>query len=85
MATETGDDSGAKALSGEKVWVGAKVFEVTEDMMMEFEGSSCNILDSEGNVLHQYGPKDGFVKREIRAGLRCYVLESYIMFKKKLV
>jgi hypothetical protein len=52
MAIETGNDSGAKTLFKEKVWVGAKVFKITEDIIIKFKNLSCNILDSEKNILY---------------------------------
>ncbi|KAJ5213114.1 hypothetical protein N7449_000283 [Penicillium cf. viridicatum] len=41
-----------------------RCFEITEDLTMEFEGESCNILNADG-VVEELGPRDGIVTREI--------------------
>ncbi|KAL3439757.1 hypothetical protein BJX65DRAFT_291684 [Aspergillus insuetus] len=72
---------GDKALHGEWEEISVRVFEIKEYMTMEFEGVSCNILDETGK--QQAGPfseKDGLVKREVRPGDRCYILNARIRF-----
>ncbi|KAL4940847.1 hypothetical protein BDV06DRAFT_213166 [Aspergillus oleicola] len=82
MAENVGD----KAMQGEWEYIIVKIFEINEDMIMEFEGASCNILNEAGE--QQAGPfseKDGLVKREVRPGDRCYVLKAYMKFEKLLL
>lgn len=74
---------GDKALNGEWEEIAAYRFEITEDMTMEFQGSSCNIVDGEGKLVEQLGSKDGRVSREALTGYRCYVMRSWIKFEKK--
>ena len=42
---------GDKAFNREWEKISAKVFNIPEDMTMEFQGKSCNITDSEGNLV----------------------------------
>ena len=79
MPTKLGD----KALSGQWEEIGACRFEIPEDMTMEFQGKSCNIVDGEGNTVEELGPDHGRVTREVLAGYKCYVLKAWIKFERK--
>lgn len=74
---------GEKALSGEWETISNKCFEIQEDLIMEFEGRSCNITDSEGNPIPdgQFGP--GKAKKEVLAGFRCYIMKAVVKFERK--
>lgn len=74
---------GEKALKGEPEQIGAYMFEMKEDMIMTFEGRSCNIFDAKERVVEELGAKDGEVTREVPAGYRCYVMKAKIKFEKK--
>jgi hypothetical protein len=77
-------DAGKKALAGDWVEIGAELFEITEDMLLSFEGRSCNIQDEEGNLVKQLGEKDGKVEDEsVLAGYRCFVMKAFVKFEKK--
>jgi len=79
MATQVGD----KALSGEWEEIGARVFEITEDVTMTFQGRSCNIADSEGKLVEKLGAEDGQVTRNVLAGYRCYIMKASVRFEKR--
>jgi hypothetical protein len=79
MSTKTGD----KAFSGDWERISAFAFDITEDMTMEFKGTSCNIMDSAGNLVEKLGPEHGEVPREVLAGYRCYVIRARVRFKPK--
>lgn len=79
MSVKTGE----KALNGEGEKISAYAFQLTEDMIMEFEGRSCNILDGEGRLVEKLGTENGRVKREILSGYRCYVMQAWVQFQKK--
>lgn len=82
MAENVGD----KAMQGEWEYISVRIFEITENMTMEFEGVSCNILNEAGD--QQAGPfseKDGLVKREVRPGDRCFVLNANVKFERRLL
>lgn len=74
---------GDKALDG--VWekIAAYAFEIAQDMTMEFQGTSCNIVDGEGKLVEQLDTSHGLVKRDVLVGYRCYVIRSWIKFEKK--
>jgi len=74
---------GAKAFNGEWEKISAKAFDIPEDMTMEFQGKSCNIMDGEGNVVEQLGEDHGRVSREVLAGYRCYVIRAWVKFERK--
>jgi hypothetical protein len=76
---------GEQALNGEWERISNKCFEIQEDMIMEFEGRSCNITDSEGNPVPgaTFGPDDGLIEKEVLAGFRCYIMRARVKFKKK--
>lgn len=76
--------AGDKALSGDWEEISAYRFEITDDMTMEFQGTSCNIQDSERNLVESLGTEHGRVTREVLAGYRCYVIKSWVRFTKKL-
>lgn len=79
------DAVGEKALSGEWETISNNCFEIQDDMIMEFEGRSCNITDSEGNPIPdgQFGPDDGRVEKEVLVGYRCYIMRALVRFEKK--
>jgi len=79
MPTKLGD----KTFSGKWEEIGAKVFEITEDMTMEFQGKSYNIVDGEGGLVENLGTEHGRVTREVLTGYRCYVMRAWIKFEKK--
>jgi hypothetical protein len=74
---------GDKAFNGEWEKISALVFEITEDMTMEFVGRSCNIMNSEGGIVEQLGEEDGQVSREVLAGYRCVVMRARVRFQRK--
>jgi hypothetical protein len=74
---------GVMALSGEWEEIGACRFEITEDMTMEFQGKSCNIVDGAGGLVEALGAEHGRVLREVLTGYRCYVLKAWVKFEKK--
>lgn len=76
---------GELALSGEWEKISNNRFEIQEDMVMTFEGRSCNIVDAEGNPIPDgcLGPSDGQVTREVKVGYRCYVMRAWVKFEKK--
>ena len=49
---------------------------------MMFEGRSCNITDSKGNLVDKLGPQDGITTRDVPAGYLCYVLLARVKFEK---
>ena len=75
--------AGEKALGGQWEDIVALRFEITERMIMTFEGSSCNIQDSRRNLVKSLGAKDGQVTQEVEAGYRCYVIRSRVKFEKR--
>jgi len=77
--------TGEKALKGEWERISAFVFEIAQDMTIEFEGMSCNVLDSEGTVVETLGENDESVKRKVYAGYRCYVMKAWVRFEKDSV
>lgn len=79
MSVKRGD----KAFNGEWEKISAKAFDIIEDMTMEFQGKSCNITDSNGNVVEELGEEHGQVSREVLAGYRCYVMRAWIKFERK--
>lgn len=76
-------DVGDKALHGEREWISNHRFEIQEDMVMEFEGASCNIADADGNIVDILGPKDGRTERDVHANYRCYVMRAWVKFQRK--
>lgn len=76
-------DVGARALAGYEEWIPVLDFEIPEDMIMEFEGRSCNILDCDQKVVDTLGTKDGRVLREVKKGYRCYVMKARVKFSQK--
>ncbi|CRG82839.1 hypothetical protein PISL3812_00185 [Talaromyces islandicus] len=69
---------GEKALSGEWVRISVKCFEITDRMIMSFEGRSCNIADGEGKLIPngKLGPEDGQTTREVEGRLQMLCNES---------
>lgn len=74
---------GERALSGETERISAKCFEIKEDMLMIFEGQSCNITDNKDEPIFAYGSNDGEVRENVKAGYKCYVMRAHIKFKRK--
>lgn len=72
---------GEKALNGEWEEISNYKFQITEDMVLEFEGESCNIIAKDGQV-DSFGEKDGHVKKEVRPGYRCYVMKARVLFTR---
>jgi len=79
MSVKRGD----KAFNGEWEKISVFVFEITEDKTMEFQGKSCNIIDSDGNLVEQLGEGNGQVSRQVLAGYRCYVMRAWVKFERK--
>jgi hypothetical protein len=79
MAEAVGD----KALSGEWERISNKRLEIKENMVMMFEGQSCNITNEEGNLVESLGLKDGVVTRNLSAGDVCYILLARVKFEKR--
>lgn len=75
---------GERALNGEWEYISNKCFELEEDMVMTFEGSSCNITDREGNPVPagELGKDNGQVVKNVLAGYRCYVMRARVKFVK---
>jgi hypothetical protein len=78
------DVVGQKALNGEWERISNKCFEIQEDMVMSFEGQSCNIADSEGKPVPNgsLGIADGRVLRDVKTGYRCYIMRANVKFEK---
>lgn len=74
---------GDAASSGQWEQISAHKFEINEDMIMTFEGTSCNIQDSERRLVESLGSGDGRVTRDVLAGYRCYVIKASVKFEKK--
>ncbi len=74
---------GAKAFNGEWEQIGAQYFDIAEDMVMEFQGQSCNIVDSGANLVEKLGTGHGRVTRDVLAGYRIYVIRAWVKFEKK--
>ena len=73
-----------KALEGKWVRIGGEQFEISDEMVMTFEGESCYIVDSEGNPVANFDESDGLVENVVvLAGYRCDVMKASIMFKKR--
>ena len=70
------------ALKGDWKWIPHHKFEIETDMVIEFEGLSCNIADATGKIVHTLGPKDGKTERLVHAKYRCYVLKAWVKFEK---
>ena len=81
MSTE--DKVGVKALSDKWKKISAYAFEIIENIIIEFQDSSCNITDSDGNLIEALGEKYGRITRDILASYRCYVIKIRIKFGKK--
>jgi len=78
------DNAGDKALRGVFEEIGAFKFDIKEDVTMTFKGSSCNITDSEGNLVKKLGASEGlFEGEEVLAGYQCYVIKAQVKFEKK--
>lgn len=74
---------GGAAFSGQWEKISAHKFEIAEDMIMTFEGTSCNIQDNNRKLVESLGTGDGKVTREVLAGYRCYVIKASVKFEKK--
>ncbi|KAL4786850.1 hypothetical protein BJX76DRAFT_354849 [Aspergillus varians] len=68
------------AMQGQWMSVRGRVFDITEDMTMVFEGLSCNILDRDEQIVANFSEKDAVVVREVRPGERCYILYARVKF-----
>jgi len=80
MSNRTGD----KALTGVLEDVGACKFDIKEDMIMTFEGMSCNITDSSGLLVKKLDASSGLVEeQEVLAGYQCYVIKARVKFERK--
>jgi len=76
---------GDRAFSGKWEAIEAQYFDITDDMTMEFQGRSCNITDSEGNLVEKLGLEHRRVTREVFARYQCYVVRAWVKFEKKLL
>jgi hypothetical protein len=74
---------GDRALNGEWERISNKRVEIKEDMVMMFEGRSCNIINSQGELVETLGPDDGLVTRNLSAGDLCYILLARVKFEKR--
>jgi hypothetical protein len=74
---------GTKAINGDWENIPNLVFEITEDMIMEFKGKSCNIIGSDGQTVEQLGEGDGEAKREVFAGYQCVVMKARVRFERQ--
>jgi hypothetical protein len=74
---------GGKALGGEWEMISNYKFEIQEDMTLLFQGRSCNILDSEGNLIEKLGEEHGLVERDVCPGHKCYVMKAQVKFQRK--
>lgn len=80
-----GDAVGEKAIHGEWEYISNKCFEIEEDMVMKFEGRSCNIADRDGNLVPngELRSPDVEITRDVLAGYRCYVMRARVKFERK--
>lgn len=74
---------GDKALGGEWESISNHKFEVMEEMTLSFQGRSCNILDSEGNIIESLREKDGLAERHVSYGYQCYVMKAKVKFEQR--
>ncbi|KAF2788647.1 hypothetical protein K505DRAFT_285764 [Melanomma pulvis-pyrius CBS 109.77] len=74
---------GDKALGGELETISNYKFNITENITMSFQGQSCNILNSGGNLVKKLEEEDGFVERDVMPGYQCYVMKAKVKFDRK--
>ena len=74
---------GDKAKGGDWEKISNLAFDITEDMIMEFEGKSCNIINNKGNVIGEFGEEDRLVQKDVLPGYQCFVMRVRIRFVKK--
>ena len=73
---------GQDALSGKREWISVCKFVIDDDMTMTVQGKSCNIQDAQGNRVAKSTEKDGEVTIKVLVGYQCYVMNSYVTFRK---
>lgn len=74
------DQPESKIVKGEWRSVGIRVFELTEDWEMSFEGKRCDIQDDKGEFIRAL--RDEKVENiPVHSGYRCYVVSGKIMFE----
>ena len=62
--------------------IGAQYFDITEDMTMEFQGQSYNILSSAGSLVENLDVEHGRVTREVLAGYQYYGVWAWSSLKR---
>lgn len=80
------DAVGKRALSGEFEWIKNKCFEMKENMLMTFEGRSCNITKNNNDNNEPVGSYGSGVPAKqvvVEAGHLCFVLYGNIKFEKE--
>lgn len=75
-------DVDTKALSGEWERISNRRLEIKEDMIMSFEGRSCNIVDRENNLVEHLKSDSGLVSSKVLAGYVLYILIARVKFEK---
>lgn len=74
--------SGAIALDGKWEHVVAQYFDITEDMIMEFEVKACNMQNSDGILVET--TERGYFEREAHTSYWCIIIKARIRFRKKM-
>ena len=72
--------AGEVVLGGDWEYFFARYFDITDDIIMEFDGELCNILDAAGNTLETIEGK--MAEREVHPGYRCYVIRAKVKFRR---
>jgi hypothetical protein len=75
-------DNGQNALDGVRTYIDGERFEIHEEMLIIFEGQSCNILDKEGTEIFAFRQHDGIKTEKVLPGYKCYVLKGWVYFQK---
>jgi hypothetical protein len=78
-----GGKFGEKALRGEWEEIPAQVFDIVEEMILHFEGASCNIVNAEGDLVESLTDEEGLATREVFPQYRCYVIRARVMFERR--
>ncbi|KAF2866027.1 hypothetical protein BDV95DRAFT_506193 [Massariosphaeria phaeospora] len=74
---------GDMALGGDWERISNYKFNITENMMMSFQGRSCNITDGGGALIEKLGDKDGLAERHVLPGYQCFVMKAKVKFVRK--
>ncbi|KAF9733851.1 hypothetical protein PMIN01_08194 [Paraphaeosphaeria minitans] len=74
---------GKTALGGDWETISNYKFNITKDMIMLFQGRSCNIKDGGGALIEKLGEKDGLAERHVLPGYQCFVMKAKVKFVTK--